>query len=95
MGRAFNNKPKQHLTAEQVKEYSIFILWASAVSISPTIDLFLIKGVVVLVVFITFKKDEKKFRQIAMDEKEQEKSELPPLLGTKEVKESGELEKED
>ena len=46
----------------------------------------------VLVVFITFKKDEKKFRQIAM---EQEKSELPPLLGTKEVKESGELEKED
>ena len=26
---------------------------------------------------------------------EQEKSELPPLLGTKEVKESGELEKED
>jgi hypothetical protein len=62
---------------------------------SPIIDLFLIKGVVVLVVFITFKKDEKKFRQIAMDEKEQEKSELPPLLGTKEVKESGELEKED
>ena len=62
------------------------------VSISPIIDLFLIKGVVVLVVFITFKKDEKKFRQIAM---EQEKSELPPLLGTKEVKESGELEKED
>ena len=46
----------------------------------------------VLVVFITFKKDEKKFRQIAM---EQEKSELPPLLGTKEVKESVELEKED
>ena len=95
MGRAFNNKPKQHLTAEQVKEYLIFILWASVVSISPIIDLFLIKGVVVLVVFITFKKDEKKFRQIAMDEKEQEKSELPPLLGTKEVKESGELEKED
>ena len=30
-----------------------------------------------------------------MDEKEQEKSELPPLLGTKEVKESEELEKED
>ena len=58
-------------------------------------DLFLIKGVVVFVVFITFKKDEKKFRQIAMDEKEQDKSELPPLLGTKEVKESGELEKED
>ena len=48
-----------------------------------------------MVVFITFKKDEKKFRQIAMDEKEQEKSELPPLLGTKEVKESVELEKED
>ena len=95
MGRAFNNKPKQHLTAEQVKEYLIFILWASVVSISPIIDLFLIKGVVVLVVFITFKKDEKKFRQIAMDEKEQEKSELPPLLGTKEVKESGELDKED
>ena len=69
--------------------------WIFVVSISPIIDLFLIKGVVVLVVFITFKKDEKKFRQIAMDEKEQEKSELPPLLGTKEVKESGELEKED
>ena len=49
----------------------------------------------VFIVFITFKKDEKKFRQIAMDEKEQEKSELPPLLGTKEVKESVELEKED
>ena len=48
-------------------------------------DLFLIKGVVVFVVFITFKKDEKKFRQIAMDEKEQEKSELPPLLGTRDT----------
>ena len=71
-------------------------LWIFVVSIiSPKIDLFLIKGVVVFIVFITFKKDEKKFRQIAMDEKEQEKSELPPLLGTKEVKESGELEKED
>ena len=71
-------------------------LWIFVVSIiSPKIDLFLIKGVVVFIVFITFKKDEKKFRQIAMDEKEQEKSEMPPLLGTKEVKESGELEKED
>ena len=30
-----------------------------------------------------------------MDEKEQDKSELPPLLETKEVKENGELEKED
>ena len=52
-------------------------LWIFVVSIiSPKIDLFLIKGVVVFIVFITFKKDEKKFRQIAMDEKEQEKSEL-------------------
>jgi len=76
-------------------------LYRATVSTFPAAFLFLVaalklvEGVVVFIVFITFKKDEKKFRQIAMDEKEQEKSELPPLLGTKEVKESVELEKED
>ena len=53
----------------------------------------LIEGVVVLVVWVGFKKDEKKFRQIAK-ENEQVKSELPPLLGG-EVKAIEQIEKED